>query len=130
MKKFISTYLSNHSETAENHWDPKLETHYFKTTKDKAFSAVETMLNRSPSRVISVSKEHGEINVHYQGKRKAFIVASVIMVRPFRTAVDFSVTTESGGPVDFGFSKKLISQFYEQLNKELPRVEYKNDPLE
>jgi hypothetical protein len=37
------------------------------------------------------------------------------MVRPFRTAVDFSVTAKSG--MDFGFGRKVIGMLHEELAK-------------
>ncbi|RWZ59810.1 cytosolic protein [Halobacillus fulvus] len=115
MKAFISKYLSKHSETSESHRDEALITHYYKAKHDDVFRAVEGLFG-SKSNVVATSKERGEITVNYKGKRKAFIVATVIMVRPYRTAVDFSVTTESGGPVDLGFSRNLITQFYKELD--------------
>ncbi|KHE71523.1 hypothetical protein [Halobacillus sp. BBL2006] len=122
MKAFISKYFSNHSETSEEHKDSQLVTHYYKAKHDELFNAVESMFS-SPSEVVAVSKERGEITIKYKGKRRAFIVATVIMVRPFRTAVDFSVTTDSGGPVDFGFSRNLIVQFYEKLDSQFTTID-------
>ncbi|UOR11962.1 cytosolic protein [Halobacillus amylolyticus] len=121
MKAFISKYFSNHAETSEESYDKSLETHYYKAKKDEVFRAVEELF-RSPSEKIAVSKERGEITVNYKGKKKAFIVATVIMVRPFQTSVDFSVTTDSGGPIDFGFSHRLVIQLYHELDSQFPLV--------
>ncbi|MFG6116485.1 cytosolic protein [Halobacillus sp. MO56] len=123
MKKFVSKYFTSHSETREHHQDEALQTHYFKTTKDKALQAVKEIFDSEAFTILSTSEEHGEISVNYKGKKKAFIVASIVMVKPFRTAVDFSVTTESGGPVDFGFSRNLIIQLNEKLKKRLTYIE-------
>lgn len=123
-KEVMSKYFNNHSETSDEHWAPELRTHYFKVNKEKGMQAVEGYFNRSDSFTVdSVSQEHGEISVNYKSGRKAFIVATVIMVRPFRTAVDFSVTTESAIPMDFGFSHNLIPKLYDELKKELPYIE-------
>lgn len=123
LKEGISK-LSNHSETSDEHWAPELRTHYFKVNKEKGMQAVETYFNRSDAfEVASISEEHGEISANYKKGRKAFIVATVIMVRPFRTAIDLSVTTESVIPMDFGFSHNLIPKLYDQLKKELPYIE-------
>lgn len=121
MKAFISKYLSNHSETNEHHKDEQLVTRYYKAKHGDIFQAVEDLF--SSSTIVGTSKERGEITVKYKGKRKAFVVATVIMVRPFRTAVDFSVTTDSGGPVDFGYSRKLIVDFYNQLDQKFTVVD-------
>ncbi|ARI76835.1 cytosolic protein [Halobacillus mangrovi] len=122
MKAFISRYFSNHAESSEEHNDPQLVTHYYKAKHDELFKSIEEMFS-TPSEVVASSKERGEITVNYKGKRRAFVVATVIMVRPFRTAVDFSVTTESGGPVDFGFSRNLIVQFYEKLDSQFTAID-------
>ena len=51
--------------------------------------------------------------------RYDFIVATVIMVRPYQTAIDFSVTTESIIPFDFGYSTKVIHHLYELVGRDL-----------
>ncbi|WP_026771085.1 MULTISPECIES: hypothetical protein [Sediminibacillus] len=123
-RQTITKYFGNHAETNENHWDANLQTHYFKTTKEKGLQAVEEYFKRSDSyEIVAQSKEHGEISVNYTGGRKAFIIATVIMVKPYRTAIDFSVTTESILPFDFGFSHNLIPKLYSQLKKELTFLE-------
>ncbi|MCA0969850.1 cytosolic protein [Halobacillus litoralis] len=113
--------MSNHSETDEKHKDSQLVTHYYKAKHGDIFQGVEGLFD--PSNIVAASKERGEITVRYKGKRRAFVVATVIMVRPFRTAVDFSVTTDSGGPVDFGYSRNLIIDFYKQLDSEFTVID-------
>ncbi len=119
----ISKYFSNHAETHDNHWDTSLQTHYYKTTKEKALQVLENMFEQSSKyEVHSISKEHGEISVQIKKGKKAFIIVTVIMVRPYQTAVDFSVTTESALPMDFGYSTKVIQQLYGEINKALPFI--------
>ncbi|WP_077621283.1 cytosolic protein [Sediminibacillus massiliensis] len=123
-RQFFSKFFNNHSETSENHWDQNLQTHYFKTTKDKGFQVIEDYFNKSSNcEIVALSKEHGEISVNFSKGRKAFVVATVIMVRPYRTAVDFSVTTESVIPFDLGYSHNLIPKLYDELKKELTYIE-------
>ncbi|MFB1050863.1 cytosolic protein [Paraliobacillus sp. JSM ZJ581] len=124
LRESFEKLFNNHSETREQHWDKQLQTHYFKTTKDKAFHTIETYFrNRSGCDIIATSKEHGEVSINLKGKRKAFIIITVIMVKPFQTAVDFSVTTESTIPFDLGYSHNLIPKLYNELKKELPYIE-------
>ncbi|RFA34990.1 cytosolic protein [Virgibacillus dokdonensis] len=119
----ISKYFSNHAETQDNHWDDSLQTHYYKTTKDKAMQALENLFQQSSKyRIHAMSKEHGELSIHVKKGKKAFIIATVIMVRPYQTAIDFSVTTESQLPIDFGYSTKVIQQLYREINKALPFI--------
>ncbi|MEN2765595.1 cytosolic protein [Ornithinibacillus xuwenensis] len=122
--KKISRILNNQSETNENHWDKELQTHYYKTTKDKGLAKLEEIINRSNHySVNSISVDHGEISFNVVKGKKAFVIATVIMVRPYQTAIDFTVTTESTLPFDFGYSAKLIKQLYAVINKELQLIE-------
>lgn len=124
IKQTIAKYLSNHAETKDNHPDTTLQTHYYKTTKEKAFAKLEELYTKSQNySVHSISKEHGEISLNY---KKTFIIATVISVRPYNTAIDFSVTTETVLPFDFGNSARIIQQLYKQFNNELPYIETKN----
>ncbi|MBY7143189.1 cytosolic protein [Virgibacillus sp. NKC19-3] len=119
----INTYFNNHAETSENHENTSLQTHYYKTTKDTGMQMLENLFIHSDGYEInSISKEHGEISVLMKKGKKAFIVATVIMVRPYYTAIDFSVTTESVLPFDFGYSTKVIQQLYQWINKDLSLI--------
>ncbi|UCZ52245.1 DUF1499 domain-containing protein [Bacillus shivajii] len=115
--------FSTNTETSEKHYDEKLQTHYYKSTKDKVLKEVEAMFNqRSGFTVSSVSEEHGEIIVRIDKGKKALIVGTVIMVKPFRTAVDFSVSTDTFLFTDFGYSSKVVQSLYKDLNKRLTFV--------
>ncbi|WP_249870900.1 cytosolic protein [Oceanobacillus saliphilus] len=119
----LKKYFNNHAETGEKHWDSSLKTHYYKCSKEKALAMLENYFSNSAEFAInSMSAEHGEISAISKKGKKTFVVATVIMVRPFHTAVDFSVTTESILPFDFGYSAKLINRIYSQVNKELPLI--------
>lgn len=120
----VAKYLGNHAETNEKHIDPSLRTHYYKTTKDKGLSILENLFqNDEKYGINALSKERGEISANVVKGRKAFIVGTVIMVGPFKTAIDFSVTTDSVFPFDFGYSTKVIHQLYGNINKELEKKE-------
>ncbi|MBM7571956.1 cytosolic protein [Aquibacillus albus] len=124
IQQTFNKYFNNHSETTEKHWDPQLKTRYFKTTKEKGFKAVEEMFRRSSTfEIVAASEERGEISANYSRGRKAFVIATVIMVRPYRTAIDLSVTTESVIPFDLGYSHKLIPKFYDELKKDLTPID-------
>lgn len=99
-----------------------MQTRYYKANKDKVFESVENLFGNG-SEIAGASRERGELSINYKDGRKAFVVATIIMVRPYRTAVDFSVTTETGLPLDFGYSRKLVRSFYERLDEQLPVVD-------
>ncbi len=116
----MTKYFSGQAETKDQHSDPACVTLYYKTTKHRGLETLVNFLKNSPDfDVHAVSEEHGEISFTTVRGRKTFIVATVIMVRPYRTAIDFSVTTDSLLPFDFGYSTKVIRKLYEHLNKTL-----------
>lgn len=120
----LGKYLGKHAETRDDHVDPTLITRYYRTTKIRGLKTLEELFSNSKVyKFNSLSESHGEISLIKQKGKKAFIVITVIMVRPNKTAVDFSVTTESLLPFDFGYSSRLIQTLYEQVNKELYRAD-------
>ncbi|WP_163539712.1 cytosolic protein [Gracilibacillus sp. YIM 98692] len=123
IRNAINKNFNNHSETRDKHWDPALRTHYFKTTKDKAFDKLQPLFQNSKEcDIVAVSKEHGEISLNYKAGRKVFVIMTIIMVKPYRTAIDISATTESAIPFDFGYSHKLIPKLYDKIKKELDYI--------
>jgi len=65
--------------------------------------------------IIAESSERGEISVNVRGRKLYYVVVTVVMVRPFRTAVDLSVTAKNG--MDFGFGSKVIESIYGELGQ-------------
>ncbi|HLS59869.1 MAG TPA: cytosolic protein [Virgibacillus sp.] len=120
----LKKYFSNHAETRDHHEDLDLQTRYYKTTKDHALMIIENFIKNSQIyEMNSLSKTHGEISVVKKKGKKLFIIVSVIMVKPYETAIDFSVTSESFFPFDFGYSTKMIQELYDQMNKELTLIQ-------
>ncbi|KGA97840.1 hypothetical protein AJ85_11990 [Alkalihalobacillus alcalophilus ATCC 27647 = CGMCC 1.3604] len=113
---FIS---SNRTETREAHQNDQLKTRYYKGSKEKVMEAVEHLIKKNGFHVKRAELERGEIIGQQQKGTKQLIIATVITVRPFKTAVDFSISTDSLLPTDFGKSKKQVISFYEQLDKTL-----------
>ncbi|GGA81820.1 cytosolic protein [Ornithinibacillus halotolerans] len=125
--KKLSRFLNNQAVTSDNHWDKELKTHYYKTTKEKGLAKLEEMIRGNQNfKIHSVSESHGEISFRIVKGKKAFIIATVIMVRPYQTAIDFTVTSESAFPYDFGYSSKVVKQLYNRLDKELQLIDKKN----
>ncbi|MEH7385396.1 cytosolic protein [Bacillus sp. JJ1521] len=120
----LQTFFSNHSETRDKHSDELLKSHYYKTTNKKAIEAVKKIINNLDGyHINSVSEERGEMSISIKKGRKAFVVATIVSVRPFETAIDFAVTTETILlPIDFGYSRKVITNLYQHLDKELPLI--------
>lgn len=117
----IKQFFSNHTETSEKHPAKELQTRYYKANKLKTIRTLEEILHRdSRIAVLSISEEHGEITAEYVKGKKAFMVVSIITVFPYRTAVDFTITTRTFLlPFDWGFSRKEVLSFYKQLDRAL-----------
>ncbi|MBS2771980.1 cytosolic protein [Anoxybacteroides rupiense] len=116
--------LTNHCETRENHEDEQLQSRYYKTTAASAIKAVKELIASSHEyELLSVSEERGEFSVATRRGRKAFIVITVISVRPFETAIDFSVTTDTKIlPFDFGWSRRIVIDLYQKIDQRLPYI--------
>jgi hypothetical protein len=123
MSLFQSTkqFFSKHCETHEKHEDPLLRTHYYKTTKSNALTVIqETLTKLNGYKIMSVSKEHGEMSVQIPSPKSAFIVISVIPVRPLETAIDFSVSYE--GVINLGNSRDIAIKLYSIFDQKLIHI--------
>ncbi|WP_456278044.1 cytosolic protein [Bacillus sp. AK128] len=117
----IKQFFSKHCETKDHHVDPMLKTHYYKTSKANALTTIEELIRELPGhKVTSVSTDHGEMSVEITSPKKAFVVISVISVRPIETAVDFSVSYE--GLINLGYSRNIAIQLYQQVDQKLNRM--------
>lgn len=120
----IKRFFSNHAETSDNHIDASLKTRYYKASKNAVIQEVEAYFNANPDFSIHArSEQHGEIGATSKRGKKVLIIATVIMVRPYHTALDFSVTTETPIHIDFGNSDKIIKRIYQHVNEQLPKIE-------
>jgi hypothetical protein len=122
----LQSFFSNHCETSDHHNDPILKSHYYKATAKQAIQTIKDFIHKNNGfELTSISEERGEMSISVSKKRKAFMVITVISVRPFETAVDFSVTTETNLPMDFGYSKRLVQFMYKELDGMLPLINRK-----
>ncbi|MFB4210686.1 DUF1499 domain-containing protein [Shouchella sp. JSM 1781072] len=114
--------FSTRTETGEIHPNKELQTRYYKTTKDKAMTAIEELLKKRGFLIKRSEEERGEIVAQSAKGKKVLIVVSVITVKPFRTAVDFSCATDTALPSDFGSSRKLTLSLYRDLDNTLTYI--------
>ncbi|TXC90177.1 cytosolic protein [Metabacillus litoralis] len=114
----LKDIFSTHQETRENHYNEDLKSHYYKTTYKTALQSVKSIIEETPGMTItSVSEDRGEMSVNIDRPKKGFLIVTIISVRPFETAVDFTATTNTVLPTDFGYSKKVILELYKKLDK-------------
>ncbi|GGK11575.1 hypothetical protein GCM10010965_00600 [Caldalkalibacillus thermarum] len=110
-------FFSNRVETSDTHPNENLKTRYYKTTQQQAMRFLKDLIEQdSRLRLLSYSEEHAEITAEYIKPKKAFMVISVIMVFPYRTAVDFTISTQTLWPTDWGFSRNQVQYFYRKLD--------------
>ncbi|SDM89149.1 hypothetical protein SAMN04488137_2444 [Fictibacillus solisalsi] len=123
MLRRLQNVLKNNSETSENHYDPLLRTPYFKANRTSVMDALEDLVRQKQNyKLLGSSRERGEFSFQVTSPRKAFVVVTATTLRPYRTAIDFNVSTESALPVDFGYSKKVIANVTEELKGKLEYI--------
>lgn len=122
IKESLQQLVSSRTETAERHAIEGLRTRYYKTSKDKALRAVEELLRASNWTITRSENDRGEIVAKHTKGKKMLLVATVITVKPFRTAIDFSCSVDTVLPSDFGYSRKVILSIYQEIDKELTYV--------
>ena len=94
IKSIFSRYQKS-VETKENHHDEQLRTRYYKASFNQLFQSAEDLLRADPAiEITSVSKEHGEIAAEIKGSVPAFLIMTIVTVKPYQTAVDFHLSTE------------------------------------
>ncbi|MFD1067426.1 cytosolic protein [Oceanobacillus locisalsi] len=120
----IKRFFNNHAETSDYHIDNELKTKYYKASKHAVMEELEAFFNADPGFSIHArSEQRGEISAVSKRGKNVLIIATVIMVRPYQTALDFSVTTDTAFRIDFGYSDKVIKKIYRHINQKLPKTE-------
>ncbi|MBI0576588.1 hypothetical protein IEC97_04360 [Neobacillus cucumis] len=111
--------FSKQIETSDKHSDEQLKTHYYKSSFNQLFQSVEELFRQDADcRIITVSKERGEIAVEVMKPFPCFLIATVISIRGMETAVDFNLSTEHfsvGGT--YPALRKRITSYYDKLKQ-------------
>lgn len=119
----FNQFFRKYQETKDNHVNPELRTKYYKISFDKGYDYLLHMVENSPEfELKAASREYGEISFHLKKGRKTFVIATVMMHKPFETSIDFAASSEGVSPIDFGQTHKAIRMLYERLNKDLPLI--------
>lgn len=115
----VKQMLSTITETTEMHSNEQLRSRYYKTNKQQAMKVVEELLRHTDGCELTfISSEHGEISATILSPKKASLVATIVTVQPYVTAIDFMVSMESSFSL-FGQSQRYIIELYERLDKQL-----------
>jgi len=121
MANFRNLFLrfSKQIETTDRHSDDQLKTHYYKANFNQLFGSVEKIFREDADcRILTVSKEHGEIAVEVNKPIHCFLVATVVSVKPMVAAVDFNISTERFSITGtYPVLRKRIGSYYDKLKQ-------------
>lgn len=121
MKRTLIGLLRSQEQTGDRAKDPKLKSHFYKLSKDKAWEEVISTLKKMQGyKVLHEVQSVGEIVLE---KRTAFgrtmdITVSVISVNPLQSAVDI-YSASRGSLGDLGSNYRVILELYRALDKKL-----------
>ncbi|WP_409270880.1 cytosolic protein [Neobacillus sp. SCS-31] len=119
MLKNVMQRFSNVCATSEGNPDGGLRTHYYRSGKDPLFTSLEGILGKQPGcRIVESSKERGEIACELSEPLPCFLIATIVNVRPFETAVDFHLSTERPAIMaNYGKLRGIALDLYKALDK-------------
>lgn len=121
LKRTLIGLLRSQEQTGDRAKDPKLKSHFYKLSKDKAWEEVISTLKKMQGyKVLHEVQSVGEIVLE---KRTAFgrtmdITVSVISVNPLQSAVDI-YSASRGSLGDLGSNYRVILELYRALDKKL-----------
>jgi hypothetical protein len=106
-------------ETSDRQKDSALNTHYYKATFNQTFQSVEELFRSDADcRIVTVSKDHGEIAVEIDKPIPCFLIVTIVSVRGLETAVDFNISSEKFSPIGlYPVLRKRLISYYEKINK-------------
>ncbi|MFJ5758273.1 hypothetical protein ACIQAA_03770 [Neobacillus sp. NPDC093182] len=106
-------------ETSDHQKDSSLATRYYKATFNQLFQSVEELFRQDADcRIVTVSKDHGEIAVEINKPIPCFLIVTVVSVRGMETAVDFSISSEKFSPIGlYPILRKRLISYYEKIDK-------------
>ncbi|HLO10844.1 MAG TPA: hypothetical protein VK190_01160 [Pseudoneobacillus sp.] len=106
-------------ETSDQNKDASLKTHYYKGNFNKIFESVEKVFHEDADcRILTVSKEHGEIAVEIKKPFPCFLIVTIVSVKALETAVDFNISTERFSILgNYPELKKRVVSYYDRVNQ-------------
>lgn len=106
-------------ETSDHQKDSSLSTRYYKATFNQLFQSVEELFRQDADcRIVTVSKDHGEIAVEINKPIPCFLIVTIVSVRGMETAVDFSISSEKFSPIGlYPVLRKRLVSYYEKIDK-------------
>lgn len=115
----LFTRFQKQIETSDRQSADSLKTHYYKANFNQLFTSIEKLFHEDADcRVVTVSKEHGEIAVEVSKPFSCFLIVTIVNVKPLETAVDFNISSEKFSLIGlYPDLKKRINSYYERINQ-------------
>ncbi|MCG7406045.1 DUF1499 domain-containing protein [Paenibacillus sp. ACRRX] len=121
LKRTLVGIVRSFESSSDRAKDPKLKTHYYQLSKDKAWAEVTSTLKKIQGyKILHEVPSVGEITME---KRTAMgrvmdITVSVISVSPAKTAVDV-YSASRGGMGDLGANYRVVLDLFAILDKKM-----------
>lgn len=121
LKRVLVGIVRSFESSGDRAKDPKLKTHYYQMSREKAWAEVTSTLKKIQGyKVLHEVSSVGEITLEKRTMtgRTMDITVSVINVGPNKTAIDI-YSASRGGLGDFGANYRVILDLYAILDKKL-----------
>ena len=113
--------IRSHEHTSDRAKDPKLKSHYYRLSKDRAWDEVSSILKKMKGyKVLHEVQNVGEIVMEKKTMtgRTMDITIQVVGTSPGSTAVDI-YSASRGSLGDFGANYRIIQDIYGVLDRKL-----------
>lgn len=121
LKRVLVGIIRSFESSGDRAKDPKLKTHYYQMSRDKAWEEIASTLKKIQGyKILHEVPSVGEITMEKRTMtgRTMDITVSVINVGPMRTAVDI-YSASRGGLGDLGANYRVILDLFAILDKKL-----------
>lgn len=121
LKRVLIGLIRSHEHTSDRAKDPKLKSHYYRLSKDRAWEEVSSILKKMKGyKVLHEVQNVGEIVMEKKTTvgRTMDITIQVVGTSPGSTAVDI-YSASRGSLGDLGANYRIIQEIYSVLDRKL-----------
>lgn len=121
LKRVLVGLIRSHENTSDRAKDPKLKSHYYRLSKDRAWDEVSSILKKMKGyRVLHEVQNIGEIIMEKKTAtgRTMDITIQIVNISPVNSAVDI-YSASRGSLGDLGSNYRTIQEIYEALDRKL-----------
>lgn len=121
LKRVLIGLIRSHEHTSDRAKDPKLKSHYYRLSKDRAWDEVTSILKKMKGyKVLHEVQNVGEIVMEKKTSvgRTMDITIQIVGTSPGNTAVDI-YSASRGSLGDLGANYRIIQEIYSVLDRKL-----------